>query len=339
MIDLRSDTVTRPTPAMRQAMMDAEVGDDVYGEDPTVNRLQDKIAMLLGKEAALFVPSGTMANQIAVHVLTEPGSEVILDASSHLYNYETGAAGMLSGVQLHPVTTDEGLLTSDAVTAAVRPTGAVFAPSRLVAIEQTANKAGGRIYPVEQLHAVAKTAHEHGLNTLLDGARLWNASAATGISEAEYAAPFDMVWVALSKGLGAPVGAVLAGSESTIAQARRTRKRLGGGMRQSGILAAAGLHALAHHRSQLASDHDHARQIAEAATQCAGFHVDMDRVETNIIMVHTDTHTAESVSETLAAHNVMVTPFGPHTVRITTHRDISEVDVEQVCTVLHAVYS
>ena len=339
MIDLRSDTVTRPTSAMRRAMMDAEVGDDVYGEDPTVNRLQEKVAHLLGKEAALFVPSGTMANQIAVHVLTEPGSEVILDGSSHLYNYETGAAGMLSGVQLHPVSTPNGLLTREAVAGAIRPEGAVFARSRLVAVEQTANKAGGRIYPLEQLYSVAATAREHGLRTLLDGARLWNASAATDLCEATYAAPFDIVWVALSKGLGAPVGSVLAGSETDIAEARRVRKRLGGGMRQSGILAAAGLYAIAHHRTQLRTDHAHARQIGRAANDCPAFQVDMDGVATNIVMVDTGAHTSESVAETLATRDVLVTPFGPHTVRITTHRDVSARDASHVCTVLQEQYA
>jgi threonine aldolase len=338
MIDLRSDTVTRPSPAMRTAMMEAPVGDDVYGEDPTVNQLQDDIAALLDTEAALFSPSGTMANQIALHVLTDPGDEVIVDATSHIYNYETGAAGVLSGIQLHPVSTPNGLLTSDVVEAAIRPEGAVFARSRVVALENTANKAGGRVYSLERIQAVTEVARAHGLRTLLDGARLWNAAAATGTDMADYAAPFDMVWVALSKGLGAPVGSVLAGSADHISAARRVRKRLGGGMRQAGILAAAGRYAVAHHREQLATDHAHARRLARAISALPAFELDVDTVETNIVIFDTPNASAQTIADELASEDIGLTPFGPHTLRATTHRDVSSDDIDTVIHTLRTLY-
>lgn len=339
MIDLRSDTVTRPSPAMRQAMATADVGDDVYGEDPTVNELQREVATLLGKEDALFVPSGTMANQIALHVLTDPGDEVILDASSHIYNYETGAAGAVSGIQLHPVHSANGLLTPQPVAAAIRPEGAVFARSRVVAIENTANKAGGRVYPIERVQAIAEVAHSHGLRLLLDGARLWNAAAASGTSVATYAAPFDLVWVALSKGLGAPVGSVLAGASGCIDAARRVRKRLGGGMRQAGILAAAGRYALAHHRDQLTTDHAHARRLAQAIDALPAFEIDVETVETNIVIFDTPKASAETVTAQLADEGIGLTPFGPHTLRATTHRDVSSADIDTTIDTLRTLYS
>lgn len=339
MIDLRSDTVTRPSPAMRQAMVDAEVGDDVYGEDPTVNQLQQEVATLLDKEDALFVPSGTMANQIALHVLTDPGDEVILDASSHIYNYETGAAGVLSGIQLHPVSTASGLLTSEAVADAVRPEGAVFARSRVVALENTANKAGGRVYSLERVQSITDVARSHGLHTLLDGARLWNAAAASGTSVADYAAPFDLVWVALSKGLGAPVGSVLVGTTAHINVARRVRKRLGGGMRQAGILAAAGRYALTHHRKQLKTDHAHARRLAQAIDALPAFELDVDTVETNIVIFDTPGASAQAITTQLADEGIGVTPFGPHTLRATTHRDVSSADIDTTIATLNALYS
>jgi len=338
MIDLRSDTVTRPSSAMRTAMMEAEVGDDVYGEDPTVNQLQEDMADVLDTEAALFVPSGTMANQIALHVLTDPGDEVIVDATSHIYNYETGAAGMLSGIQLHPVPTADGLLTPDSVEAAIRPKGAVFPRSRVVSLENTANKAGGRVYSLERTHAVTEVARAHGLRTLLDGARLWNAAAATGTDMADYAAPFDMVWVALSKGLGAPVGSVLAGSADHISAARRVRKRLGGGMRQAGILAAAGRYALTHHRDQLATDHAHAHRLARAISTLPAFDLDVDTVETNIVIFDTPHASAQTIADELASEDIGITPFGPHTLRATTHRDVSSGDIDTVVHTLRTLY-
>lgn len=328
MIDLRSDTVTRPSDGMREAMARADVGDDVYGEDPTVNALQERVAALLGKEAALFVPSGTMANQICLRVLTDPGDEVIVERGCHIFNYETGAAGLLSGVQLHPLDGEGGVLTPTQVDAAIRPEGAVFPRTRVVSVENTANKAGGVVYPLERVAALARVAREHGLRVHLDGARLWNASAATGVPERDFAAHADLVWVALSKGLGCPVGSVLAGSEAHVRAARRVRKQFGGGMRQAGILAAAGLYALEHHRPRLADDHDAARRLANGLAGMDAFAVDLDRVHTNIVMFDVVDGPAQPVVDALASDGVLLTPFGPQTIRATTHRDVSPDDVD-----------
>ncbi len=337
-IDLRSDTVTKPSPGMRQALAEAEVGDDVYGEDPTVRRLEATVADLLGKDAGLFVPSGVMANQIALHVLTEPGAEVIVERTSHLFNYESGAPALLSGVQLNALDGPDGLLTPALVAAAVRPSMDVFPRTRLVCLEQTANKAGGRVYALDAIEAIAEAARSRGLRLHLDGARLWNASAATGIDEAAYAAPFDTVWVALSKGLGAPVGSVLAGPEALMDEARYVRKLFGGGMRQAGILAAAGLYALKHHRPHLADDHAKARRLAEGLAELDAFTLDADAVVTNILLfdVAGPAHDAAAVIDVMREAGVLLTPFGPRTVRATTHRDVSMADIEAALTAFHA---
>lgn len=339
MIDLRSDTVTKPSSGMRAAMADAEVGDDVYGEDPTVNRLQEVVADVLGKEAALFVPSGVMANQIALKLHTQPGDEVIVEERSHIYNYESGAPAVLSSVQLQAIASDHGLLSADQVEAAIRPAMEVFPQTRLVCLENTANKAGGRIYPMERIQAIADVVRARDLQFHLDGARLWNASAATGISEQAYAAPFDTVWVALSKGLGAPVGSVLAGPSDLMAEARRYRKLFGGGMRQAGILAAAGLYAIEHHRSQLAKDHEKARRLAEGIADLPAFELDPSTVETNIVIFDIVEGQAAPVIEKLHEHDVLLTPFGPKTIRATTHRDISMDDIDRALKVLRANFS
>jgi threonine aldolase len=337
-IDLRSDTVTRPSDGMRRAMAEAEVGDDVYGEDPTVNRLEARMADRLGTEAALFVPSGTMANQICLHVLTDPGDEVLLERSAHIFNYESGAAGLLSGIQLNPVDGEGGLLTPEAVEAAIRPEAMVMPPTRVVSVENTANTPGGLVYPLERIEAVVETARAHDLHTHLDGARLWNAAAAHDLPEHRYVAPFDVAWVALSKGLGAPAGSVVAGPEPLIAEARRTRKRFGGGMRQAGILAAAGLYALEHHRPHLADDHAKTRRLAEALAALPPFDVDLDRVETNILVFESPGHPAPEVVDTLAEAGVQITQFGPHTLRATTHRDVSMDAVETAIDAFRAHY-
>lgn len=327
-IDLRSDTVTRPSEGMRQAMYEAEVGDDVYGEDPSVNQLQERVAALFGKEAALFVPSGTMANQICLHVLTEPGDEVILERGSHVFNYESGAAGLLSGIQLHPLDGDQGRLAPGPVEAAIRPDADVAPRSRVVSIENTANKAGGVVYSVDRIQAIEDVARSHDLHLHLDGARLWNAATALDVEEKTLAAPADLVWAALSKGLGAPVGSVLAGPESLIDDARRTRKQFGGGMRQAGILAAAGLYALNHHRSQLHRDHEKAQRLAEGLAECPPFSIDPGDIETNIVMFGVPDGTAAEIVEDLQADGVLLGPFGPSTIRATTHRDVSMEEIE-----------
>ena len=310
-------------------MAAAEVGDDVYGEDPTVNRLQETVADLLGKEAGLFVPSGVMANQLALKVHTRPGDEVIVERQSHIFNYESGAPALLSGVQLCALGGTSGLLDADQVKEAIRPAGDVFPRTRLVCIENTANKPGGVTYSLERIEEIAAVARARGLHLHLDGARLWNASVATGTSENAFAAPFDTAWVALSKGLGAPVGSVLVGPEDVMAEARRYRKLFGGGMRQAGILAAAGLYALEHHRPMLAEDHEKARRLAEGLAVLPTFDIDPGRVETNIVMFDVTGGEAAPVVEALRADGILVGAFGPRTIRATTHRDVSMEDVGQ----------
>lgn len=338
-IDLRSDTVTRPDEGMRQAMYEAEVGDDVFAEDPTVLRLQEQIADILGKEAGLFVPSGTMGNQVALKTHTQPGDEVILERTNHLFNYESGAPGLLSGIQMHVLDGTKGVLTPEQVESAIRPGYYWEARTRLVWLENTLNKAGGVIYPLANLQAIAEVARTHQLGLHLDGARLWNAAVASGESEATLAAPFDSVNVCLSKGLGAPIGSVLAGSKDFVAQAHRYRKLFGGGMRQVGILAAAGLYALEHNRSKLAEDHAKARILAEGLAAIPAFHVDLSSVATNIVMfdvIHSD---ALSTLATLKEHGVLMVPFGLNTIRATTHIDLSFEDIENVLGILQRLFA
>ena len=283
-IDLRSDTVTKPTPAMRQAMAEAEVGDDVFGEDPTVNALQEKVAELLGKEKALFVPSGTMANQLAIKAQTQPGDEVILEATSHPFNFEGGAGAVLSGVQFNCLQGHRGILEASQVEEAIRPLDHHFPVSRLVCLENTHNRGGGSIYPLKNIIEISQLAKAKGLLVHLDGARLWNASVATGIKPREYAHWADSVSVCLSKGLGAPVGSLVAGSTAFIERVHRFRKMFGGGMRQAGILAAAGIYALDHHLDRLAEDHANAKRLAQGLSELKGVSIDPDQVETNIVI-------------------------------------------------------
>ena len=259
LIDLRSDTVTKPSKEMRQAMLDAPVGDDVYGEDPTVNLLQQKVAELLGKPAALYVPSGVMANQLAVKLHTQPGDEVIVEKDSHIFNYETVAPSILSGVQLHTIEGQRGVLRAEQLAPAVRPPAYYMPRTTLICLENTHNRAGGTVYPIEEIKRIRDFARALGIKLHLDGARLWNASVATGITPREYAQYFDTISVCFSKGLGAPVGSALVGSEDAIQRARRFRKIFGGGMRQAGIIAAGALYALEHNVNRLKEDHDKAR--------------------------------------------------------------------------------
>ncbi len=332
MIDLRSDTVTRPCQGMRQAMFEAEVGDDVFGEDPTVNRLQSVVAELLGKEAGLFVPSGMMGNQLGIAVHTRRGDEVIVEKTCHIFNYESGAAGAVAGVVLHPLTGDTGLLRADQVEDAVRRGAYWESASRLLCLENTLNAAGGRIYPLERLQELAQSARAAGLALHLDGARLWNATAATGIPESEYAALFDTVTVCLSKGLGAPVGSVFCGTRKLVNAAHRLRKRLGAGMRQVGILAAAGLYGLEHYREELTNDHLKARRLAHLL---AGLnHVRVPEPDSNIVMIHLAGRDSASRLESLRTRGVALVPFGPATLRATTHRDVSMEDISRAGNVL-----
>src|SRR4051812_33109830 len=279
-VDLRSDTVTKPSPAMREAMAKAVVGDDVYGEDPTVNELQERTAALLGKEAALYVPSGTMANQIALSIHTRPGDEVLVSHGAHCMVFESGAAGALSGIQFGVIGDKRGQFTAADVVAAISPDNHHFAPTTLVAVENTHNRGGGSIFPQRQIVEIAELTKQRGLALHLDGARIWNAHVATGTSLKELAAPFDTVSVCLSKGLGAPVGSLMAGSKELVHRAHRRRKMLGGGMRQAGILAAGGLWALEHNIKRLADDHANARRFAEPLARTPGVVLDVAGVET-----------------------------------------------------------
>ncbi len=328
-VDLRSDTVTRPTPGMREAIARAEVGDDVLGDDPTVKRLEARVAELLGKEAALFFPSGTMANQTAVAVLTSPGTEVVIEATGHILDWEGGAAAQWAGIQLRPVPTPDGLLTPDLVRDAIRPEARMAVRTSLICLENTHNAAGGKIMPLGTMRAIRDIAARRGIPVHLDGARLWNASVATGIPEATFAAEADTVMVTLSKGLGCPVGSLLAGSAELIDEAWYIRRRHGGGMRQAGILAAAGLYALEHHRERLADDHARARRLADLLDGTPGIRVVPP--ETNIVMIDVvwDDLDAPTLAERARANGVLLTPFTSRRVRAVTHLDIDDAGIDR----------
>jgi len=329
-IDLRSDTVTKPTAAMREAMARAEVGDDVYGEDPTVNRLQERVAALLGKEAALFVPSGTMANQVSLGVLTRPGDEIVCDSGAHCISFESGALAALWGVQARTVAAERGLLDPASVEALIRPDLYVYPRTRVIEIENTHNRGGGAVYPLERVRALGELARRRGLHLHLDGARLWNACAATGVAPADYAREATTVSVCLSKGLGAPAGSLVAGPRELVTDARRLRKRLGGGLRQVGILAAAGLFALDHHLARLPEDHDNARRLAEGLAALPGAALPFP-VETNLVFVAFAGRSAADVSARLAGEGVLASPEGsrPDLLRFVTHLDVSRADVDE----------
>ena len=322
-IDLRSDTVTRPTPAMREAMAQAEVGDDVLDGDPTVSRLQERVAELLGKERALFFPSGTMANQTALWVLGQRGTEVLLDAGAHVVDWEMAGAAAIAGLQVRPVRGAGPVMDAAALAAAVRPASPHAPTASLVCLENTHNGAGGRVTSLTEARALRAVAERHGLPVHLDGARLWNASVASGTSLADLASCADTVMVSFSKGLGAPVGAALAGSAGAIAQARVVRKRLGGGMRQSGILAADALYGLDHHLGRLAEDHAHARLLAELVDGAGGCQVVFP--DTNIVKVDLPAGVASTtVVQAAARAGVLITPWSTTRVRQVTHLDASE---------------
>lgn len=324
-IDLRSDTVTKPSPGMRRALAEAEVGDDQYGEDPSVNLLQDRMAALLGKEAAVFVPSGTMANQIALKILTQPGDDVVLGQETHMVWHESGAGGANAGVQFTQIGRG-GLFTEAEFRAAFKAPGhMMFPPTTLVAIENTHNRGGGVVFPPSEVAAICKTAHKLGARTYLDGARLFNAAIASHSSAKELSAPFDVVSVSISKGLGCPAGSLIAGTKADMVRAVRVRRMLGGAMRQAGILAAAGLYALDHNFDRLDDDHVNARMIAMAVAGLPHVRFDLATVQTNIVIFHM----AEGAPDapTIAARakdaGVLVTVFGPRTLRAVAHLDVT----------------
>jgi threonine aldolase len=324
MIDLRSDTVTRPTAAMRRAMAEAEVGDDVYGEDPTVNRLEQVAAEITGKEAALFVPTGTMANTIAIKLHTEHGQEVICDARSHVFNYELAMMGWFCGCVARTIGGDGGILTWDRVRREIRPLGPHWAPTGVITIENTHNMAGGTVYPMATVREICDGAHERGLKVHMDGARIFNASAASGVPVREIAAPADTVMFCISKALGAPVGSLLAGTAEAVARGRLYRKRLGGGMRQAGVLAAAALVALEETPPRLCADHANARFLGQGLAGIAGIEIDPTAVETNIVIFDVSATGLASgeISTRLKRRGVLINGVGESHMRAVTHYDV-----------------
>ena len=320
-IDLRSDTVTRPGPGMREAMARAEVGDDVYGEDPTVNALEERSASLAGKEAGLFVPSGSQANLISLLTHVPRGEEVIVGEESHCVRFEAGSGAVIGGVQWSVIPGD-GRFTAGEVRARIRERTLHSPGTALVWVENTHNMGGGRVFPLDEMHRIRDLCREKGIPVHLDGARIWNASAATGRSVAEWAAPVDSLSFCLSKGLGAPVGSVLMGSRDFVDRARRFRKMLGGAMRQAGVIAAAGLYALDHNVGRISEDHESARLLAEGLRGIAGLEVD-GAVETNIVMGRTSTMEARLLAEACRARSVLFHALGERLVRFVTHLDVS----------------
>lgn len=338
-IDLRSDTLTQPTPAMREAIAGAQVGDDVFGEDPTVNRLQERCAALAGKEAALLMPSGTMANLVACRSHTAPGDEVIVEQTSHLYRYEAGGFAAVAGVSVALLPGERGMLNSEQVGPAVRASDAHYPRTRLLWLENTHNVGGGTCYALNALEALGETARSRGLRVHIDGARIWNACAARGYSLAQALAAADSASFCFSKGLGCPAGSMLVGSGEFIATARRVRKMLGGGMRQAGVLAAAAEYALDHHIDRLVVDHDHARQLAAAIAALPGYQVQTP--QTNIVMLDIiDEHAdAPALAERLRQAGLRVLPVGPKRLRLVTHLDVSSGDIDAACIILQHTLS
>jgi len=329
-IDLRSDTVTKPSAAMRQAIAAAEVGDDVFRDDPTVIKLEQEVARMLGKEAALFVPSGTMGNQVALRVLSQPGWELLCDRECHAVCYEAAGPAVHSHLMVNLLTTERGMISADMVRQNVREKNIHIPETHIVALENTHNRHGGTILPQEEILEVRRVADEFGLLMHLDGARIWNAHVATGLSLPQLTAPFDSVQCCLSKGLGAPVGSMIVGSVEFIDKCRRVRKVFGGGMRQVGILAAAGLYALKHNIARLADDHANARLLAEGLQKFRLFYVDMSRVQTNIVIANITTDvTSVQVLEKLKTVGVWAVPFGPKKLRFVTHLDVTRADCEE----------
>lgn len=337
MIDLRSDTLTVPTPEMRRAMADAEVGDDVYQEDPTANRLQERAAETFGREASLFVPSGSMGNQIAVKLHTRPGQEVVLESRSHIFNGEMACVAAISGCLARPLRAEKGRMAWEQIESALNPDVYYNAKTALIALENSHNAAGGTVMTRDEVETVADKAHGHGIPVHLDGARIFNAALASGSSVADLTRACDSVMFCLSKGLCAPVGSMLVGSRALIEEARRIRKLLGGGMRQVGILAAAGLIALEQMPKRLHEDHENARLLAEALHEGKSFQIDLDSVQTNIVMTDLKHFNSTEFLARLKEKRVLAADFGPRKVRFVTHKDVSREDILQVIKVIRTL--
>ena len=340
LIDLRSDTVTKPSDEMRKAMFEAEVGDDVYQEDPTVNRLQNYAAELFGKEASLFVPSGVMGNQISLNVHTSPSDEIILERTAHVFVYESGSAAGLSGLQLNLIEGNKGVITPQQVEEAIRPASAYYMPrTKVIEIENTHNVAGGTIHPIENIKAMRKLADKYNLAMHLDGARIWNAHVETGIPLSEYASYFDSLSVCLSKGLGAPIGSLILGSADFIEEAFRVRKAWGGGMRQVGIIAAAGLFAIKNNITRLKEDHQKAKELAKHLVTLGTVDVDMESVQTNILSFSPKLINVEEGINKCIENGLLVGKGGVGKIRAVTHLDISFDDVDEAKDILTKVFA
>ncbi len=329
MIDLRSDTITRPTGEMRRAMYEAEVGDDVYGEDPTVNRLEEESAKMMGKEAAMYVSSGTMGNQVAILTHTSPGTEVIMEANAHIYYYEAAAASAFAGIQPRPLAGNKGVIPPELVAGAIRADDVHLPPTSLVCLENTHNRGGGKIVPLENMQAIYKLACEHNIPVHLDGARIFNASVASGIPVQDYTACTTSVQFCFSKGLGAPVGSIIAGPSGFIDEARRWRKRLGGGMRQAGVIASACLVALTSMVERLADDHANARLLAEGLTGLNGLDFDPQEVDTNIVIIKPKKMLPGQFNEELKKRDILASVMEPDMIRLTTSREVNREDIEK----------
>jgi threonine aldolase len=338
MIDLRSDTVTKPSAEMRKAMYEAEVGDDVFKEDPTVNQLEEYAAELLGKEAALFVTSGVMGNQICLNVLTNPGDEVICERDSHIFNYESGSPAALSGIQLYPIEGKLGVFTTEQVELIIRPISAYYMPrTKVIEVENTHVRAGGTIWPMENILALKQLVQRYDLKYHLDGARIWNASVATGISVREYAEHFDSISCCLSKGLGAPVGSIIGSTKSLIQEAFRVRKSWGGGMRQVGILAAAGLYALKNNISRLADDHANAKYLAERISEMTKVEIDMKAVQTNIVSFKPLKLGTEEVIERCQQNGLLLSTGKVGWIRAVTHLDVNSEQIKKAAEIINKI--
>ena len=339
-VDLRSDTVTRPSAQMREAIANAVVGDDVFYEDPTVNQLQETTAELLGKEKGLFVPSGTMANQCAIKTHTQPGDEIIAEEGCHILNYESGAPGLLSGVLFRTIKGHYGTFTAEQVEENIRPQAYHYPRTALIEIENTHNRAGGIIFPLDEIKRIRQLALQYNIPMHLDGARLWNASAATGIPLKEYARYFDSLSVCFSKGLGAPVGSMLLSSEEFIIRAHRYRKIFGGGMRQAGIIAAGALYALQNNLDRIKEDHQKARILAEAVAESEFFEIDLDFVHTNIVIwnVNSQKTTAEQVVKRLGENRILVLDIGNNRIRAVCHLDVSFEDMNYTAEMMRKLF-
>lgn len=339
-IDLRSDTVTRPSEAMRQAMATAEVGDDVFNDDPTVIRLEKMVADLFGREAALFVPSGTMGNQVCLKTISQPGDEIICEEGAHIFNYEVATAAAFSGLLFHVLRGVRGVMTAAEIRPMIRSDDIHSPRTRIITLENTHNRAGGTIFPLEEMEAIHLLAEERRLMVHLDGARIWNAHVVSGVPLAEYARLVDTLSVCLSKGLGAPIGSMVIGDQDFILEARRTRKMFGGAMRQVGIIAAAGIYAIEHNIARLTEDHDNAWYLAEAISEIDGIYVDLDSVQTNIVIMDI-AQSGQQVSEVLGAFRqkgLLAVAFGPTKIRCVTHLDVTHDDCVDTIKIFKEVF-